>query len=89
MNMQYFWTIDLQNENIINTQWLPGKDIIADYVSKHLAAPHIQVMRKFYLKTKETPDFPKLSDSNILRGRVKPGPKGTWNLHQNFQDTDR
>ena len=89
MNMRYFWTVDLQNGNIINIKWLPGKDMIADYVTKHHSAPHTRVMRKYYLQTKETPDFLKLSVSNILRGCVKPGPKGTRNLHQNIRYTDR
>ena len=35
MNMRYFWTIDLQNGQVIKIQWLPGADMIADYVTKH------------------------------------------------------
>ena len=57
MNMRYFWTIDLRNGQVIKMQWLPGADMIADYVTKHHTPVHARNMRNFYAQTKNTATF--------------------------------
>ena len=57
MEMRYFWVTDQVENKHITVDYLPGKDILADYVTKHHCARHHIAKRPLYVHMPTSPRY--------------------------------
>ena len=55
MEMRYFWVVDQCQQKHFNVVGCPGKEILADYQSKHHVGTHHQNVRPWYLHENNSP----------------------------------
>jgi hypothetical protein len=68
MDMKYYWLQDRVRQKQFDVYWLPGKDNLGDYHTKHHPAQHHQDMRPLLLH--------QANSLNVLQGCDKlPQPK--------------
>ena len=70
--MRYFWIIDKQKDGTLDVQWYPGKENLADYITKH-HPPHVhKKLRPVYLHNEQSPRYiQRRIPMNFLRGCVE------------------
>ena len=50
MVMRFFWVTDQFKNGVMDIQWHPGQENLADYTSKHHDSKHHQVVRPWYIQ---------------------------------------
>lgn len=71
MEKNFFWVTDQVKRKIFDIQWNPGKEMLADYHSKHHATPHHRDVRPWYVHEPNSPtELPRAQRPSTLRGCV-------------------
>ena len=71
MVMIFFWVADQFKNGVMDIQWNPGQENIADYTSKHHDSKHHQVVRPWYIQEDKSPRvLPRAENPSALRGCV-------------------
>ena len=55
MEMRFFWVTDQVKSGVVDVQWHPGQENIADYTSKHHDSNHHQLVRPWYIQEDKSP----------------------------------
>ena len=50
MEMRFFWVTDQVKNGVMDIQWHPGQENLADYTSKHHDNKHHQIVRPWYIQ---------------------------------------
>ena len=55
MEMRYFWTCEIDAQDVYSFKWLPGMENLANYQSKHHPGAHHTAVRLYYLHETNSP----------------------------------
>ena len=71
MEMRFFWVTDQVKSGVMDIQWHPGQENIADYTSKHHDSKHHQVVLPWYIQEDNSPHvLPRAANPSALLGCV-------------------
>ena len=71
MEMRFFWVTDPVKNGVMDIQWHPGQEKLADYTSKHHDSKHHKIVRPWYIQEDNSPRvLPHAAKPSALRGCV-------------------
>ena len=71
MAVRFFWVTDQVKSGVMDIQWNPSQENIADYASKHHNSKYHQVVRPWYIQEYNYPRvLPRAAKPSALRGCV-------------------
>jgi hypothetical protein len=71
MKMRYFWTSEMEAQDVYSFKWYPGQENLADYQSKHHLGAHHSAVRPYYLHEENSPlVLPRATRPSTLKGCV-------------------
>ncbi len=77
MEMHFFWVADAVEQGKFDIKYYPGKEILADYQSKHHLGTHHKAVRPWYLhEPTSAHELPRISKPSTLKGCVGTLPDG-------------
>ena len=86
MEMSFFWVTDQVKSGVVDVQWHPDEENIADYTSKHHDSNHHQVVRPLYIQEDNYPRvLTRTAKPSALQGcvgTVTNGYNRTCSLHR-------
>ena len=71
MEMRFLGVTDQVKNGVIDIQWHPGQENLADYTSKRYDSKHHQIVRPWYIQEDNSPRvLPRAAKPSALRGCV-------------------
>ena len=71
MERRCFWVTDQVKNGVMDIQWHPGQENLADYTSTHHDSKNQQILRPWYIQEENSPRvIPRAAKPSALRGCV-------------------